>query len=1208
MAKPSWTIKSNTSLGTFPERTVLAPIKFTDPNDPLVLDSDNIATIEAAQFKSNTQVYANVDYVFIKSNGLAQTAWIGAPTGYNTYSPQAQSYVFQFPRIKLLATSNTPTAALGQIGVAIDGVPFISPNSGKIHSFNGTVYTENSVIYPVQDYFTDGSGIVGSDRKFYYQADPALVYTKNPSAHSPIIGYAFDGLPIYGPYGYSQFDDMNSSIKIMTSSYVLKTAQRANGTDPDGTFIEDFEYVSGYGDLDQYNSRFCKTPEYPQGVQAYFVTVDPADTSRPVYPYIIGPQYFGIPILPNGGFAFPGTINISVISGELPGGLRISGDSIIGTPYDVFDITDFRFVLRAQNLDGITDRTFTITVTGPTLPEWETPAGDLPVGVNGSYWILDNSPIDFQLSAVYQSLPLGHSFSFYIPPNGGELPPGITLSESGLLSGFTQPVLAVTAGDTTNGTFDTTLYDKYNYDYGVAPYDGYDSFFYDNQTYDYSDAIRAPKKLNQYYSFIVRASDGRNYVDRTFRIFVVSDDHLRADDTIMKAGTGIFTADDTFLRKPVWITPQYLGSRRANNYITIPLRVYVSSTLQGTIGFVQAPNNNEAIANGVSWSTGNHTTLTNASGTGTTITVTSTANLSVGMSVYVIKGNGSFVSGTTITNIDLNGTTFTISTGVASAISNATIYAVNTTASLTVDPTKVTGTIEVGYHVDAVGIPIEAVVIGWSPSTKTLLISWNSPTDLGNTKGVVLRMGTISTLPPDMELDQLSGSIYGDVPYQTAVTKNYKFTIIAVRYDPQTGDTISSYRTFNVDILGEVDSNIRFVTGGDLGTIAANFNSTLSVSATTTISNAVLAYELAGGALPPGLTLGRDGTIQGKVTQFATESSPGLTTFDNNTMILDGLTTTVDRSYKFIILATDQFNESSATKIFTLKVVTPNDRLYSNIYVKPFLSADMRSKLANLFIDTSIFEPSKLYRPSDPEFGVQADLKILLYPGIETKSAADYVSAFGRSSRKRLRVGNLKKGIATDITTNTTVYEAVYLEIIDNLETDGGTILEIKTNLLNHPITVNQSRRDVADGDLTGNRTAAMSLDRLPIVQLQDKVMSVDFTGQLVSDINKSSVFANSFTNIRNNVASVGDTERNFMPLWMRTPQSYSGVAQGFTKAMVLCYCLPGAADNIILNIENSGFDFKLIDLTIDRAIVDSVTGEVGAKYIMFPAREVIND
>jgi hypothetical protein len=75
----------------------------------------------------------------------------------------------------------------------------------------------------------------------------------------------------------------------------------------------------------------------------------------------------------------------------------------------------------------------------------------------------------------------------------------------------------------------------------------------------------------------------------------------------------------------------------------------------------------------------------------------------------------------------------------------------------------------------------------------------------------------------------------------------------------------------------------------------------------------------------------------------------------------------------------------------------------------------------------------------------------------------------------------------------------------------------------------------------------------------------------------------------------------------MRTAQSYSGVVQSFTKAIPICYTVPGGADKILLNIKHSGFDFKDINYTIDRAIIDSVADYIGDKYLMFPAREVIN-
>ena len=124
--------------------------------------------------------------------------------------------------------------------------------------------------------------------------------------HSPIIGWAFDGNPIYGPYGYSDPTDQGSEISRIRSSYALKTnliydevtnitPSRVDGpaltTDVAGTYIEDYEYNFGSGDLDQYNGRFCKTPEFTDGRYCYFVTIDATEDGNPVFPYIVGPSY-----------------------------------------------------------------------------------------------------------------------------------------------------------------------------------------------------------------------------------------------------------------------------------------------------------------------------------------------------------------------------------------------------------------------------------------------------------------------------------------------------------------------------------------------------------------------------------------------------------------------------------------------------------------------------------------------------------------------------------------------------------------------------------------------------------------------------------------------------------------------------------------------------------------------------------------------------
>ena len=128
--------------------------------------------------------------------------------------------------------------------------------------------------------------------------------------HSPILGWSYDGSPIYGPYGFSE--SSGGPIKILQSGYAVAiSSQRPNPLTSsgeqiysDGYFVEDHVF-SDDKDLDEHNGRYCKTPEYPNGVYAYFACINPTinddegafkNFRKPQFPYFIGNSYKSEPI------------------------------------------------------------------------------------------------------------------------------------------------------------------------------------------------------------------------------------------------------------------------------------------------------------------------------------------------------------------------------------------------------------------------------------------------------------------------------------------------------------------------------------------------------------------------------------------------------------------------------------------------------------------------------------------------------------------------------------------------------------------------------------------------------------------------------------------------------------------------------------------------------------------------------------------------
>ena len=945
---------------------------------------------------------------------------------------------------------------------------------------------------------------------------------------------------------------------------------------------------------------------------------------------------------------------LTVISGKLPGGLRISGDNLLGTPFEVKRLKLFRFVIRAVKDNLQEDMTLQLKINGADSPTWITNEGPLPLGPNNRFYILDSSPVDFQLQVIDPDLPAGDEIEYFIGDNDGELPPGITLGKTtGRLTGIVEPILALEkrAGA---GFFDTNVFGTYPFDFGVKSANGFESYYYDTTFFDYNVPTQSPKKLNRYYEFTVSASDGVVITERKFQIYLVGDDFLRTDNTIMQLGTGLFTADNTYLRAPVWLTPSDLGYRRANNYVTLFLDVYDPTSNTGIISFTVKDSNADGSKSALPPGMSIDSTSGEIAGR---IPYQPAVTTEYKFTVEALRQVGSKENTTT--------EPFANNIGVGQPWSGLDNVAFSDFADSLFNGLEATGWIVFNQ------VPVTEVDSGDNKSYRSIDIIdktvWTvekgrvtSTSD--NTGTVKIEVGSI---------DYLRGSFLGtitDVGFKTydpfgAVVANKVITMSFYSFEKRTtiltNPTVAKNKQFTLKLLGEVESAISWNTASSLGNLRANFVSTLNVSATSSVPNAVVLYTLDSGRLPPGLGLAIDGQLQGKVNQFGEPNKPGLTTIDKGTTetTFDGITTTIDRSYTFTVKAQDQFQFSATTRTFTITTTDPDDTLYSSVTMIPLLKQVQRNTFRNFISDPTIFTPASIYRPNDDSFGLQPQIKMLAYAGIETKKIGEFVAAVSKNhKRKQYKTGAVKKAIAKNPGSNETVYEVIYVDIIDPAEPDEskGKTNASFTNLTQNEVTVDSIQYSVTDdntgvgtgqgffdlglrgGDgLSPANTGTLSIfTRVgPVsfapggtitVELQDgtiigsqsiddsissdplrlrpitNTIKIDSDAIKISDSKDQTKYISNITNMRDRIRAVGKNLREFYPLWMRTAQEAGQAELGFKLAIPLCYCRPGEADSVILNINNSNFNFKQLDIEIERYNIDSTDGNSNEQYVPF--------
>jgi hypothetical protein len=280
---------------------------------------------------TNIQYTSDGDpYPAKSSNNMTNDGISPRSAFFNNYTISDQSYTLSFKYRAGYNFSDPEIATSGYNGILNNGVlvsapsaknetigPFVAPSG---FNFNRSFFSNFFVIDNCGGYVNSSGLYAYYDGRFLKNCwNDSKVYNSNTyyalssysgdnfrhsDGHSKILGFCFDGYPIYGPFGYEDPTDDNSSILLLTSSYLVYdndnhrpnnwkysnsiTVNNFNYVLVGGAFIQDFYYAQNSGILDQYNGRYTITPDFPQGTYAYFLTFTNSGLLIPQYPYIVG--------------------------------------------------------------------------------------------------------------------------------------------------------------------------------------------------------------------------------------------------------------------------------------------------------------------------------------------------------------------------------------------------------------------------------------------------------------------------------------------------------------------------------------------------------------------------------------------------------------------------------------------------------------------------------------------------------------------------------------------------------------------------------------------------------------------------------------------------------------------------------------------------------------------------------------------------------
>jgi YHYH protein/Secretion system C-terminal sorting domain len=330
------TAQTNPAITKWLQNTTVTGRHYVKTGSTAPVTDTYLANVQKVEYSAN--------FAYITCTGIPSYI-IGPYLDNNPNQAAANGNIYKMPLTPTQNTGTLTNTGGGTIGVLINGVSVFDYRDGVSYNLSlganaggpsgGTgngVWNRDAVVYERVGFDCAKGHPAGTN--YHHHQNPSAfdldinvisnvystydsdgLYVINASVHSPLLGFAYDGFPIYGAYAYQNVNGTGGIVR-MKSSYSLRNITtrthyyNMNGTGglvdvtdgpavnssfPLGMYREDYQYTPTSAAtpdyLDEHNGRFCITPEYPSGIYCYFATVDANHNSA--YPYIIGPTYYG---------------------------------------------------------------------------------------------------------------------------------------------------------------------------------------------------------------------------------------------------------------------------------------------------------------------------------------------------------------------------------------------------------------------------------------------------------------------------------------------------------------------------------------------------------------------------------------------------------------------------------------------------------------------------------------------------------------------------------------------------------------------------------------------------------------------------------------------------------------------------------------------------------------------------------------------------